>query len=120
VTREPQDDDTTHPKVDFTPVAPGPLTFTATWAQLTQPGGPPCTASATGTVTVTAPTPARASRQLGYTIGHRPGRAGNNSEFTLSARVISIRAMATAVRFVWWCGRWRACAGRRRARPPPR
>ena len=38
---------------------------------------------------VTAPAPARASRQLGYTIGHRPGRAGNNNEFTLSARVIS-------------------------------
>ena len=89
VTREPQDDDTTHLKVDFTPLAPGPLAFTATWTQLTQPGGSPCTASATATVSVTAPTPARASRQLGYTIGHRPGRAGNNNEFTLSARVIS-------------------------------
>ena len=54
-----------------------------------QPGGPPCTASASATVTATAPTPARASRQLGYSIGHRPGKAGNNNEFTLSARVIS-------------------------------
>ena len=89
VTREPQYDDTTHLTVDFTPAAPGPLTFTATWTQLTQPGGPPCTASASATVTVTAPTPARAARQLGYSIGHRPGKAGNNNEFTLSARVIS-------------------------------
>ena len=89
LTREPQYDDTTHLKADFTPAAPGPLTFTATWTQLTQPGGPPCTASASATVTATAPTPARASRQLGYSIGHRPGKAGNNNEFTLSARVIS-------------------------------
>jgi hypothetical protein len=36
VTREPQYDDTTHLKVDFTPAVPGPLTFTATWTQLTQ------------------------------------------------------------------------------------
>jgi hypothetical protein len=89
VTREPQNDDTTHLKVDFTPVVAGPLTFTATWTQLAQPGGAPCTASAAATVAVTAPTPARASRQLGYTVGHRPGKAGNNNEFTLSARVIS-------------------------------
>jgi hypothetical protein len=89
VTREPQYDDTTHLKVDFTPAAPGPLTFTATWTQLTQPGGPPCTASASATLTATAPTPARASRQLGYVVDHRPGKAGRNNEFTLSARVIS-------------------------------
>ncbi|MGZ6617592.1 MAG: hypothetical protein ACXVFQ_24600 [Solirubrobacteraceae bacterium] len=35
MTREPQYDDTTHLKVDFTPALPGPLTFTATWTQLT-------------------------------------------------------------------------------------
>jgi hypothetical protein len=89
LTREPQYDDTTHLKVDFTPADPGPLTFTATWTQLTQPGGSPCTASASTTLAVTAPTPARASRQLGYTVDHRPGKAGRNNEFTLSARVIS-------------------------------
>src|SRR3954464_13030721 len=89
VIREPQYDDTTHLKVDFTPAAPGPLTFVATWTQLSQPGGPPCTASASATVAVTAPTPARASRRLGYTGDHRPGKAGRNNEFTLSARVIS-------------------------------
>ena len=89
VTREPQYDDTTHLKVDFTPAVPGPLTFTATWTQLTQPSGPPCTASASATVTATAPTPARASRQLGYRVDHRPGKAGRNNEFALSARVIS-------------------------------
>jgi hypothetical protein len=89
VTREPQYDDTTHLKVDFTPAAPGPLTFTATWTQLTQPGGSPCTASASATVAVTAPTLARASRQLGYALGHRPGKAGRTNEYTLSARVIS-------------------------------
>jgi len=65
LTREPQYDDTTHLKVDFTPAAPGALTFTATWTQLTQAGRAPCTASAVATVTATAPTPARASRQLG-------------------------------------------------------
>ena len=89
LTREPQYDDTTHLKVDFTPAAPGPLTFTATWTQLTQPGGSPCTASASATVAVTAPTLARASRQLGYTVDHRPGKAGRTNEFTLSTRVIS-------------------------------
>jgi hypothetical protein len=89
LTREPQYDDTTHLKVDFTPTVPGPLTFTATWTQLAQPGGSPCTASATATVAVTAPTLARASRQLGYTVDHRPGKAGRTNEFTLSARVIS-------------------------------
>jgi hypothetical protein len=89
VIREPQYDDTTHLKVDFTPAAPGPLTFVATWTQLSQPGGPPCTASASATVAVTAPTPARASRRLGYTVDHRPGKAGRNNELTLSARVIS-------------------------------
>ncbi len=89
VTREPQYDDTTHLKVDFTPAVPGALTFTATWTQLTQAGGTPCTASASATITVAAPTPARASRQLLYTIGHRPGKAGHTNEFTLSARVIS-------------------------------
>ena len=89
LTPEPRYDDTTHLRVDFTPAAPGPLTFTATWTQLTQPGGSPCTASASATVAVTAPTLARASRQLGYTVDHRPGKAGRNNEFTLSARVIS-------------------------------
>src|SRR3954467_10742808 len=89
LTREPQYDDTTHLKVDFTPAAPGPLTFIATWTQRSQPGGPPCTASASATVAVTAPTPARASRVLGYTVDHRPGKAGRTNEFTLSARVIS-------------------------------
>jgi hypothetical protein len=89
LTSGPRYDDTTHLTVDFTPTAPGPLTFTATWTQLTQPGGPPCTASTSATLTATAPTPARASRQLGYEIDHRPGKAGHNNEFTLSARVIS-------------------------------
>ena len=89
LTREPQYDDTTHLKVDFTPSVPGPLTFVATWTQLAQAGGPPCTASATAPLAVTAPTLARASRQLGYTVDHRPGKAGRTNEFTLSARVIS-------------------------------
>jgi hypothetical protein len=89
LTREDQYDDTTHLKVDFTPTVPGPLTFTATWTQLTAPGGSPCTASASATVAVTAPTVARASRQLGYTVDHRQGKAGRTNEFTLSARVIS-------------------------------
>src|SRR3954454_15267208 len=89
LTREPQYDDATHLKVDFTPTAPGPLTFTATWTQLAAPGGSPCTASASATVAVTAPTPARASRQLGYSVDHRPGKAGRTNEFTLSALVIS-------------------------------
>jgi hypothetical protein len=89
LTREDQYDDTTHLKVDFTPSVPGPLTFVATWTQLAQAGGAPCTASATATLTVTAPTLARASRQLGYTVDHRPGKAGRTNEFTLSARVIS-------------------------------
>jgi hypothetical protein len=89
VTTEPRYDDTTHLKADFTPTAPGPLTFIATWTQLSQPGGPPCTASASATVTATAPTPARASRVLLYSLGHRPGKAGHTNEFTLLARVVS-------------------------------
>lgn len=74
---------------DFTPATPGPLTFTATWTQLSKPEGPPCTASASASLTVTAPTPVRASRILGYSIRHRPGHAGDMNEFVLSARVIS-------------------------------
>jgi hypothetical protein len=91
VTREPQYDDATHLKVDFTPVAPGPLTFTATWTQLTQPGGSPCTASASATVTATAPTPARAARQLSYVVDHRPGKTGRNTIRVVMRAVRSMR-----------------------------
>lgn len=74
---------------DFTPTTPGPLTFTATWTQLERPDGPACTASASASLTATAPTPVRASRILGYSIRHRPGHAGDNNEFVLMARVVS-------------------------------
>jgi hypothetical protein len=74
---------------DFVPTTPGTVTFTATWTQLSQPDGPPCTASASLSLNVTAPTPVRASRALGYSIDHRAGKPGRNNEFVLSARVSS-------------------------------
>jgi hypothetical protein len=74
---------------DFTPTAPGQLTFTATWTQLATNEGAPCTASASASLTATAPTPVKASRILGYAIRHRPGAAGSFNEFELMARVVS-------------------------------
>lgn len=74
---------------DFTPTAPGQLTFTATWTQLATNEGSPCTASASASLTAVAPTRVKASRILGYAIRHRPGKAGRFNEFELMARVIA-------------------------------
>src|SRR5437764_3482415 len=56
---------------NFVPTTPGTETFNVTWMQLSQENGPPCTASASPSLNVTAPTPVRAAKNLGYSIGHR-------------------------------------------------
>jgi hypothetical protein len=72
---------------NFVPSTPGTVAFNATWLQLAQENGPTCTASASPSLNITAPTPVRASKTLGYSIGHRPKKPGSTNEFTLTARV---------------------------------
>lgn len=74
---------------DFVPTAAGPLTFNATWTQLSQENGPPCTDSAAATLTVTAPTPVKASKHLGYSFDHRSGKPGRFNEFVVTTLVRS-------------------------------
>jgi hypothetical protein len=74
---------------DFVPLTAGPLTFNATWTQLTQENGPPCTDSGAATLTVTAPTPVKASKHLGYSFDHRAGKPGRSNEFVLTTLVHS-------------------------------
>lgn len=76
-------------KAAFVPTVPGPLTFAATWTQLTQENGSPCTDSASATLTATAPTPVKASRRLRYSFDHRSGKPGSFNEFVLSTLVKS-------------------------------
>jgi hypothetical protein len=78
----------------FTPTAEGPLTFSATWLQLSQAEGPTCTAGASGTVAVTAPTPSRVARQLGFSVDHRGGHGhrGSTNEIVLTSYVLADRA----------------------------
>jgi hypothetical protein len=71
------------------PSTAGPLTFNATWTQLSQENGPPCTDSGAATLTVTAPTPVRASKHLGYSFDHRSGKPGRSNEFVLTTLVRS-------------------------------
>jgi hypothetical protein len=74
---------------EFTPSAPGNLTFTATWTQLTKVEGPRCTAAASASLAVTAPTPVKALRALGYSVDHRSGLRGSTNEFLLTFLVVS-------------------------------
>jgi hypothetical protein len=74
---------------DFVPATPGTLTFTATWSQNEQADGPTCTDTTSATLTATAPTLARASQSLTYSIGHYPGKPGSFNEFVLTALVKS-------------------------------
>jgi hypothetical protein len=73
----------------FTPSAPGNLNFTAAWTQLTKLEGPPCTASAAASLAVTAPTPSRPARTLGYSVDHRSGLTGSTNEFVLTFLILS-------------------------------
>ena len=73
----------------FTPGVPGPLTFGATWTQATRLEGPTCTASASAALAVTAPTPSRPARSLGYSVDHRSGLKGSTNEFLLTFLVLT-------------------------------
>jgi hypothetical protein len=79
--------DPTSQYASFTPTAPGTLTLNATWLQLAQENGSTCTASASPSVNVTAPTPVHASKRLGYSFGHRAKKPGTTNEFTVTALV---------------------------------
>jgi hypothetical protein len=79
--------DPTSLSATFVPTAPGTLTFNATWMQLAQEGGSNCTASASPSVSVTAPTRVRALKTVGYSIGHRAKKPGTTNEFTILALV---------------------------------
>jgi hypothetical protein len=74
---------------DFVPTTAGPLTFNATWTQLSQENGPPCTDSGAATLTVTPPTPVKASKHLAYSFDHRAGKPGRSNEFVLTTLVHS-------------------------------
>jgi hypothetical protein len=73
----------------FVPTTPGTATFTATWSQLAQENGSTCTASASPSLNITAPTPVRALKTLGYSIGHRAKKPGTTNEFSITALVKS-------------------------------
>lgn len=79
--------DPTSQYANFVPTAPGTLTLNATWLQLAQENGSTCTASASPSLNVTAPTPVHASKNLGYSFGHRSKKPGSTNEFTLTALV---------------------------------
>lgn len=71
---------------NFVPTVPGTLTFNASWTQLAQENGATCTASASPSLNVTAPTPVRPwGKTLGYSIGHRAKKPGTTNEFTIMA-----------------------------------
>lgn len=74
---------------NFVPTSPGTATFNATWSQLSQENGPPCTASASAALNVTAPTKVHALKALGFSIGHRAKKPGTTNEFALTAFVKS-------------------------------
>jgi hypothetical protein len=73
----------------FTPSAPGTLGFGATWTQATKLEGPTCTASTSASLAVTAPTPSRPARGLGYSVDHRSGLRGSTNEFVLTFLVLT-------------------------------
>jgi len=75
----------------FTPTTPGPLTFSASWSQLTKIEGPTCTATTSVTVAVQAPTPSRVAHTPAFSVDHRSKHHGSTNEFVLTWYVLSDR-----------------------------
>jgi hypothetical protein len=74
---------------DFIAGTPGAESFTATWTQLTQADGTPCTGTLSRSVTVTAPTKVKARKQLYYGVRHRIGQPGGANEFVITSYALA-------------------------------